>query len=274
MGRETRLTWHNPRAVGSSQTGAVGHLRRGGVRRHDADLLEVGRLAMVQQARAASGRGGLCVRGLAPARDALHQPHGDAVRSRRRWRLAAAAAGGDDDRWWHSTTVTSVSCNGYCSTTVVAAATAPTARTAWWPARRHGGITTANHCLYHRRGRPRSSRLDVAPQPLRGSNATTVGADGQAGTRRVVVVCTVVAAAAAPRPTGRPLLRLFLFPYAFAPLDSQDARAAQCVSDCFSGRLQRVSVGRRIVPAGVCTPEKKNKFSWNCDQNTFGNSVG
>lgn len=69
----TSLTWHNPRPVGRGQTGTVGHLGWCCVGRHDADLLEVGRL--VQQARAASGRGGLRVRGLSPARDALHQTH-------------------------------------------------------------------------------------------------------------------------------------------------------------------------------------------------------
>lgn len=69
------LTWHDPGPVGCSQTGAVRHLRRRGVGRHDADLLEVGRLTMVQQSRAASGRGGLRVRRLPPACNALHQSH-------------------------------------------------------------------------------------------------------------------------------------------------------------------------------------------------------
>lgn len=74
-GRRTSLTWHYPWPVGREQPRAVRHLRRRGVGRHDADLLEVGRLAVVQQPRAASGRGRLRVRGLAAARDALHQSH-------------------------------------------------------------------------------------------------------------------------------------------------------------------------------------------------------
>lgn len=75
-GTENARTWHNPGSVGRDQSGAVGDLRRGGVGRHDADLLEVGRLSVVQQPRAASGRGRLRVgRRLAAARDALHQPH-------------------------------------------------------------------------------------------------------------------------------------------------------------------------------------------------------
>lgn len=69
------LTWNDPGPVSRGQASSVRHLRRGGVRWHDAYLLKVGRLAMVQKARAASGRGGLRVRGLPTAGNALHQPH-------------------------------------------------------------------------------------------------------------------------------------------------------------------------------------------------------
>lgn len=62
---------------------------------------------MVKQARAASGRGGLRVRGLASARDALHQPHGGDTKRRQGRRRAKSAGlgagaggvggGGEDD---------------------------------------------------------------------------------------------------------------------------------------------------------------------------------
>lgn len=103
---------------------------------------------MVQQSRAASGRGGLRVRGLSPARDALHQPHGG-TRGRR---CAGGAAGGrgsgrcgdgddgDGDgrdpraRWLLLTTATSPTTvrrsSGRWNRTAVARRTAPTARTA------------------------------------------------------------------------------------------------------------------------------------------------
>jgi len=106
---------------------------------------------VVQQARAASGRGGLRVRGLSSARDALHQPHGGNTKRRRRRRrrsvgLGAGAGGGggggqDDDHPLETTTTTTtttttvaVSRCGFCGRTAVAAATvamaAPTARNA------------------------------------------------------------------------------------------------------------------------------------------------
>jgi len=83
---------------------------------------------MVQQPRAASGRGGLRVRGLAPARDALHQPH-DGVAG-----TPGDRGDGDNDRLLLTTTTTMTAwiCrSGCCGRTAVAAvATVPTARTA------------------------------------------------------------------------------------------------------------------------------------------------
>jgi len=138
------FTWYYPGPVGRNQTSAVRHLRWSGIGGHDADLLEVGRLAVMQQARAASGRGRLRVRGLASARDALHQPHGDNTKRRRRRSVGLCAGGGgggeDDDHPLETTTTTTtttvaVPWCGFCDRTAVAAVAtvamaAPTARNA------------------------------------------------------------------------------------------------------------------------------------------------
>lgn len=205
------LTWHYPWPVGRDQTGAVGHLWWGSVRRHNADLLKVSRLTMVQKARAASGRSGLRVCRFATARDTLHQSHIVALQRPMRWRsidlqgsgavVVAGDGGGDgcgDDVWERLLTATASVCwsGRYRCRIAVPVATAPTTRTAWWPAvHRHGGITTADHCLYHRRSRARSFRRSHDCSGER--HVTTVGADGPARTRRYVVVVT---AAPLPRP--------------------------------------------------------------------------
>jgi len=76
---------------------------------------------MVKQSRAASGRGGLRVRGLAPARDALHQPH-NAVRV-----VAGRGTGGCSssarDRFLTATATTTAT-----TTTTTTAATTTTTR--------------------------------------------------------------------------------------------------------------------------------------------------